>query len=85
MIFVTSTKIVGGTRGDASPHRELASPHRDLASPHRDLGDPPPRFERWIIRQKRPNSSPNFGEKTLQFPAKIFLFWCLFNFGDGIT
>ena len=50
-------------RGDASPHRELASPHRDL-------GVPPSRFERCMIRQKLPNSSPNFGEKPLQFPAK---------------
>ena len=28
-----------------------------------------------MIRRKRPNSSPNFGEKTLQFPAKIFFFF----------
>ena len=61
-------------RGDASPHRQLASPHRDLASPHRDLGVPPSRFERWMIRQKRPNSSPNFCEKPLLFSAKTFFF-----------
>ena len=60
-------------RGDASPNRELASPHRDLASPHRDLGVPPSRFERWMIRRKRPNPSPKFGKKTLQFSAKTFL------------
>ena len=24
-------------------------------------------------------------KSTLQFLAKIFFFWCLFNFGDGIT
>ena len=35
---------------------------------------PPSRFERWMIRQKRLNSSPNFGEKPLQFPAKTFFF-----------
>ena len=34
----------------------------------------PTRFERWIIRRKRPNSSPNFGKKPLQFPAKTFFF-----------
>ena len=27
-----------------------------------------------MIRRKRPNSSPNFGEKPLQFPAKTFFF-----------
>ena len=43
--------------GDASPHRKLASPHRDFASPYRDLGVPPSRFERWMIRQKRPTNS----------------------------
>ena len=26
------------------------------------------------MRRKRPNSSPNFGEKPLQFPAKTFFF-----------
>ena len=52
--------------GDASPHREFGSPHRDLASPHRDLGTP----HRDLIKRKRPNSSPNIGEKPLQFPAK---------------
>ena len=52
-------------RGDASPHRELAPPHRDL-------GVPSSRFKRWMIRQERRNSSPNFGEKPLQFSAKTF-------------
>ena len=61
-------------RRDASPHRELASLHQDLASPHRYLGVPSSRFERWMIRQKRPNSSPNFGEKTLQVSVKTFYF-----------
>ena len=62
-------------RGDAGgrvPHRELAYPHRNLASPHRDLGVPSSRFERWINRQKRFNSSPNFGEIPLQFLAMTF-------------
>ena len=49
-------------------------PHRDLAFPHEDLGVPLLRFECWMIRRKRPNSSPNFGEKPLQFPAKTFFF-----------
>ena len=35
---------------------------------------PPTRFECWMIRRKRPNSSPNFGKKTLQFPAKTIFF-----------
>ena len=48
---MTST-IVGGTRGDTSPHRELASPHRDIASPHRDLVVFLSKFERWMIRRK---------------------------------
>ena len=34
----------------------------------------PTRFERWMIRRKRPNSSPNFGKKPLQFPAKTIFF-----------
>ena len=55
-------------RGDAFPHQELASPHRYL-------GAPPLRFERCIIRQKRPYFSPNFGEKPLQFSAKTFSFF----------
>ena len=67
MVVIPSPYIVGGTRGDASPHR-------DLASPYRDLGVPPSRFKRWMIRRKRPVYSPNFGEKTLQFPVKIFFF-----------
>ena len=58
-------------RWDASPHRELASPHQDLASPHRDLGVPPSRFERWVIRRKR----PNFGEKPFQFRRRPFFFF----------
>ena len=66
--------------GDASPHRELASPHRNFASPHRDLGVPPSRFERWMIRQKRPNFSRNFGEKTLQVSAKTFFFLVFIQF-----
>ena len=47
---------------------------RGDASPHRDLGVLPSRFERWMIRRKRHNSSPKFGEKPLQFPAKTFFF-----------
>ena len=62
-------------RGDASPYRELASPHQDLASPNQDLGVPQSRFERWMIRQKKTNSSPKFDKQTLQFPAKTFFFW----------
>ena len=37
----------------------------------------PTRFERWMIRRKTPNSSPNFGKKPLQFPAKT-IFFCLY-------
>ena len=33
------------------------------------------------MKRKRPNSSPNFGEKPLQFPAKTF-FWSSPNFGE---
>ena len=66
-----------------TPHRELASPHRDLVSPHRDLGVSSLRFERWMIRQKQLNSSPNFGKKSLQFLAKtFFLIWSSPNFGE---
>ena len=32
-----------------------------------------------MIRRKRPNSSPNFGEKTLQFPAKTFFLVFFFS------
>ena len=43
---------------------------------------PSTRFEHWMIRRKRPNSSPNFGKKTLLFPGKTIFFWCSPNFGE---
>ena len=59
-----------GKGRDASLHRELASPHRDWASPYQDLGVPPSRFERRIIRGKRPAKygriAPNSAEKVVQ-------------------
>ena len=36
----------------APPHRELASSHQDLAPPHRDLGVLPLRVDCWMIRRK---------------------------------
>ena len=53
----------------------------DASSPSR-FSVLPTRFERWMIRRKRPNSSPYFGQKPLQFPAKTIFFWSLPNFGE---
>ena len=47
---------------------------RGDASPPSRFSVLPTRFERWMIRRKRLNSSPNFGKKPLQFPAKTIFF-----------
>ena len=63
-----------------SPSRVSVPPSRFSVPPSR-FRCPLSRFKRWMIRRKRPNSSPNFGQKPLQFPAKTF-FWSSRNFGE---
>ena len=62
-------------QGDAFPYCKLTSPHQDLASPHQDL-------ECWMIRQKRPNSSPNFGEKRTSISVEDLFFFGLHLISD---
>ena len=71
-----------GTRGNTSPHRELASPHRDLASPHRDLGAPPSRFEHWMVRQKGLILHSILAKTTSISGEDLFFFWPSPNFNE---
>ena len=61
-----------GDAGGRVPPSRVSVPSSRFSVPHRELGVPPSRFERLMSRRKRPNSSPNFGEKPLQFSAKTF-------------